>query len=203
VRPSWVLAGLALGLAALMPTGAAAHGLSPAISGFYAGGLMVLVSPDDVLQWIALCAFAATYEPGRAGWVAEALAAGLLGGFALGSLLWVGSFPAWVSGAELLLIGALLSAGIRVPFAALTGLAVTIGLLRGAHDGMDAVARPDKLALAAGIGITAYLVMAIGVSVLVWLLPRIAAIRTVAVRAFGSWVVAIALMLEAFALVGH
>ena len=197
------MAGLALAVAALAPAGAAAHGLSPAISSFYAGGLMVLVNPDDVLQLLALCAFAATYEPNRAGWAAEALAAGLLGGFALGSLLWVGSFPAWVSGAELLAIGTLLSAGIRLPFAVLTGLAAAIGLLRGVYDGLDAVARPDKLALAAGIGITAYLVMVIGIAVLVWLLPRIAAIRTVAVRAFGSWVVAIALMIEAFALVGR
>jgi len=41
------------------------------------------------------------------------------------------------------------------------------------------------------------------VAVLVWLLPRIASIRTVAVRAFGSWVVAIALMLGALGLLGH
>ena len=61
----------------------------------------------------------------------------------------------------------------------------------------------DKLALAAGIGITAYLVMAIGIFVLVRLLPRTAPILTVAVRAFGNWVVVIALMLEAFALVGR
>ena len=157
MRPYWVVGWLALGLATLLPAAAAAHGLSPAISGFYAGGLMVLVSPDDVLQWIALCAFAATYAPNQAGWAAEALAAGLLAGFALGGLGLVGSFPAWVSGAELLVVGALLSAGIRVPFTALTGLAATIGLLRGAHDGLDAVARPDKLALAAGVAIAAYL----------------------------------------------
>jgi len=198
------VAGLALGLAALLPAaGAQAHGISPAISGFYAGGLLVLMGPDDVLQWIALCAFAATHRPDRAGWAAEALVAGLLGGFALGGLGLVGSFPGWVGGAELLAVGALLSAGVRVPFPVLVGLAATIGLLRGAHDGLDAVSRPDKLALAAGIGITAYLVMVVGISVLVWLLPRIAPARAVAFRAFGSWVVAIALMLGAFALVGR
>ncbi len=164
---------------------------------------MVLVTPDDVLQWIALCTFAAMHEPNRAGWTAEALVAGLVGGFALGSLGLVGSFPRWVSGAELLVIGALLSAGTHVPFIVLTGLAATIGLLRGAHDGLDAVGQPDKPALAAGIGIIAYLVMVIGISVLVWLLPHITSIRTVAIRAFGSWVVAIALMLGAFGLVGH
>jgi len=203
VRPAQV-AGLALGLAALLPTaGAYAHGLSPAISGVYAGGLMVLMAPDDVLQWIALCAFAATHRPDRAGWAAEALAAGLLGGFALGGLGLAGSFPGWVGGAELLAVGAPLAAGVRVPFAALTGLAATIGLLRGVHDGLDAVSRPDKLALAAGIGITAYLAMVVGISALVWLLPRIAPVRAVAFRAFGSWVVAIALMLGAFALAGR
>lgn len=203
MRPPWFTAGLALGFAVLPAVGASAHGLSPAISGFYAGGLMVLVTPDDVLQWIALCTFAAMHEPNRAGWTAEALVAGLVGGFALGSVGLVGSFPRWVSGAELLVIGALLSAGTHVPFIVLTGLAATIGLLRGAHDGLDAVGRPDKLALAAGIGIIAYLVMVIGISVLVWLLPHITPIRTVAIRAFGSWVVAIALMLGAFGLVGH
>jgi len=203
LRAPRAAAGLALIFAALLPAGAYAHGISPAISGFYAGGLLVLMGPDDVLQWIALCAFAATHRPDRAGWTAEALVAGLLGGFALGGLGLAGSFPGWVSVAELLATGALLSAGVRVPFAALTGLAATIGLLRGAHNGLDAAARPDKLALAAGIGITTYLVMVVGISVLVWLLPRIAPARAVAFRAFGSWVVAIALMLGAFALVGR
>jgi len=203
MRRPWLKAGLALGFAVLPTVGASAHGVSPAISGFYAGGLMVLAGPDDALQWIALCAFAATHEPNRAGWAAEALVAGLLGGFALGGLGLFGSFPNWVSGAELLATGALLLAGTRAPFTLLTGLAATIGLLRGAHDGLDALARPDKLALAAGIGITAYLVMVTGISVLVWLLPRIVSVRTVAIRAFGSWVVAIALMLGASALVGR
>jgi len=71
------------------------------------------------------------------------------------------------------------------------------------HDALDAAARPDKLALAAGIGVTAYLLMVVGISFVVWLLPRIASIRTVVVRTFGSWIVAIALMLEAFALVAR
>ncbi len=195
---------MAVGFVMLLSTaGAQAHGISPAISGFYAGGLLVLMGPDDVLQWIALCAFAATHKPNRAGWVAEALVAGLLGGFALGGLGLAGLIPGWVGGAELLAVGAPLAAGIRVPFAVLTGLAATIGLLRGAQDGLDALGRADKLALAAGIGITAYLVMVVGISVLVWLLPRIVPVRAVAFRAFGSWVVAIALMLGAFALTGR
>jgi len=152
-------AGLALGVLVLRPAVASAHGVSPAISGFYAGGLAVLGGPDDVLQWIALCAFAATHAPNRAGWVAEALAGGLLAGFALGGLGLTASFPGWLGGAELLAVGALLAAGARVPFSVLIGLAAAIGFLRGAHDGLDAVARPDKLALAAGIGITSYMAL--------------------------------------------
>lgn len=198
------VAGLAAGFVMLLSTAEAqAHGISPAISGFYAGGLMVLMGPEDMLQWIALCAFAVTHKPDRAGWVAEALVAGLLGGFALGGLGLARSFPGWVGGAELLAVGAPLAAGVRVPFAVLAGLAATIGLLRGAHDGLDALGRADKLALAAGIGITAYLLMVVGISVLVWLLPRIVPVRAVAFRAFGSWVVAIALILGAFALTGR
>ena len=201
-RP-WVMAGLALCALLLPPGEASAHGVSPAISGFYAGSLMVLAGPDDVLQWISLCAFAATQEPDRAGWAAETLVVGLLGGIALGSLGWIASFPGWVSGAELLTVGVLLSASLRVPFAVLSGLVATIGLLRGMHDALDTAARPDKLALAAGIGVTAYLLMVVGISFVVWLLPRIASIRTVVVRTFGSWIVAIALMLEAFAFVAR
>jgi hydrogenase/urease accessory protein HupE len=187
----------------LSPVAAHAHGVSPAISGFYAGGLTVLAGPEDLLQWVALCAFAALHPPARAGWTAEALTAGLLAGFCAGAAGAVSSVPAWVGEAGLLAVGALLVAGVRAPFAALLGLAFGIGALRGLHDGLDAEARPDKLALAAGIGITAYLLMTVGVSTLVWLQPRIAPARVVAFRAFGSWVVAVALMLGAFDLAGR
>lgn len=195
---------LALVLAALLiPGAAAAHGVSPAISGFYAGGMTVLIGPEDLLQWVALCAFAAIHPPARAGWAAEALTAGLVAGFLAGSWGLVGSMPLWAGEAGLLAVGALLVAGVRVPFAALAGLAAGIGALRGAHDGLDMAGRSDTLALAAGIGITAYLLMAVCISALVWLLPRIAPVRAVAFRAFGSWVVAIALMLGAFELAGR
>jgi len=192
--------GLLCLVALLLPAAAHAHGVSPAISGFYAGGMTVLIGPEDLLQWVALGAFAAVHPPEQAGWVAEALVAGLLAGFAAGSLGLVGPIPLWAGEAGLLAVGALLVAGVCAPFPALAGLAEAIGLLRGAHAGVDMTVRQDKLALAGGIGITAYLLMVVCISTFVWLLRRIAPVRVVAFRTFGSWVVAIALMLGAFEL---
>jgi hydrogenase/urease accessory protein HupE len=186
-------------VALLLPAAAHAHGISPAIKGFYAGGMIVLNGPEDLLQWIALSAFAAIHPPEQAGWVAEALVAGL----AVGGLGLVGSVPLWANAAVLLTIGTLLVAGACMPFAALGGLAAGIGLLHGAHAGADMATRPDKLAIAAGVGITAYVFMVVCLATLVWLSRRIEPVRVLAFRAFGSWVVAIALMLGAFKLVGH
>lgn len=189
--------------ALLVPVAAQAHGISPAIGGFYVGGMLVLVGPQDMPQWVALGVFAAAHPPEQAGWVAEALVVGLLAGFAAGSVGVVVSVPLWASAAALLTVGALLVAGAGLPFAALASLAAGIGLLHGAHAGVDTAVQPDKLAIAAGIGITAYVFMVVCIATFVWLLPRITAVRVVAFRAFGSWVVAIALMLGAFELTGH
>jgi hydrogenase/urease accessory protein HupE len=189
--------------ALLVPVAAQAHGISPAIGGFYAGGTLVLIGPEDLLQWVALGVFAAVHPPGQAGWVAEALVVGLLAGFAAGSVGLVLSVPLWASVAALLAVGALLVAGACMPFAALASLALGIGLLHGAHAGVDMTVQPDKLAIAAGIGITAYVLMVVCIATFVWLPRRLTAVRVVAFRAFGSWVVAIALMLGAFELTGH
>jgi hydrogenase/urease accessory protein HupE len=50
--------GLSCLVALLLPASAHAHGISPAIKGFYAGGMMVLNGPEDLLQWVALGTFA-------------------------------------------------------------------------------------------------------------------------------------------------
>jgi hydrogenase/urease accessory protein HupE len=163
----------------------------------------VLIGPEDLLQWVALGAFAAIHRPERAGWVAEALVMGLLAGLAAGGLGLVGFVPLWANTAVLLTLGTLLVAGACMPFAALGGLAAGIGLLHGAHAGADMATLPDKLAIAAGVGITAYVFMVVCLATLVWLSRRIEPLSVVAFRAFGSWVVAIALMLGASELVGH
>jgi urease accessory protein len=191
--------GLLCLVALLLPAAAHAHSISPAIKGFYAGGMMVLNGPEDLVQWVALGAFAAIHPPKQAGWVAEALVAGL----AAGCLGLAGSVPLWVNAAVLLAVGALLVAGIRLPFAALGGLAAGIGLLLGAHAGADMATLPDKLAVTAGVGITAYVFMVACLATLVWLSRRFEPLRAVTFRAFGSWVVAIAVMLGASELVGH
>jgi hydrogenase/urease accessory protein HupE len=159
----------------------------------------VLNGPEDLLQWIALSAFAAIHPAEQAGWVAEALVAGL----AAGSLGLAGSAPPWANAAVLLTVGTLLVAGVRMPFVALGGLAAGIGLLHGAHARADMATLPDKLAIAAGVGITAYVFLLVCLATLVWLSRRIEPLRVVAFRAFGSWVVAIALMLGASELVGN
>ena len=186
-------------VALLLPAAAHAHGVSPAIKGFYAGGAMVLLGPEDLLQLVALSAFAAIHPPERAGWAAEALVAGL----AVGCLGLVGSVPPWANMAVLLTVGTLLVAGVCMPFVALCGLAAGSGFLHGVHAGADMEALPDKLAIAAGIGITGYVFMVACLATFVWLSQRMKPVRVVAFRAFGSWVVAIALMLGAFELAGH
>lgn len=190
-------------LPALLPASALAHGVSPAISGFYAGGLLILAGPEDLLQWLALGAVAAVNPPERAGWAAEALTAGMLLGFAVSSTGWGVSVPPWTAAAGLLIIGTLLVAHVRCSLPALLLLALGIGVTHGIHLGMDLTDAPGNLVVAAGIGIVIYVVMTVCIATLIWLSRQISAVSTTAFRALGSWVVAIALMLGAFEFAVH
>lgn len=179
---------------ALLPRAAAAHSLVPGVGGLYAGALSLVAGPVDVLAWAALAVLAALHAPRPAGWVAELFAGGLLAG-GLGAFgLQAGPPPVPGDAAVLLALGGLLALGRELPAALLYGLAVAAGAERGWHYGADMVGRTDVAALAAGLALAGYALVACGLAVALCFVAGPGEWRRIALRALGSWVSAVAIL---------
>lgn len=189
----------------LLPRIAAAHNLSPGIGDFYAGAFNLIGGPVDVLVWVSLAGLAGLHAQRPAGWMAEIFASGLLVGLLAARTSHAGAPPELVDAAVLLAVGGLLAIGRRLPGMLLLGLVALIGVQRGWHYGADTMARPDLLALAGGLGLAGYGLVACSLAVALWFsgnTGRSAAgnWRVVTLRALGSWISAIAILSGGFAM---
>jgi len=112
--------------------------------------MLVLIGPEDLLQWVALSVIAAVHPPEQEGWVAEALVVGLLAGFAAGSvgLCFLFSYGPVRGAAHR---GRAIGGGRKYSVRGAGKLGSGNRLLHGAHAGVDMAVQPDKLAIDAGI----------------------------------------------------
>ena len=197
--PRWFRFALLL-LAALSPRAAAAHGVSPGVGDFLAGVLGLLTSPADVLSWLALGLFAGMHAPRPAGWCAELFASGLVLGLAGARAGLLPPAHALIDLTPFSVCGVLMATAQRLPALPLLMLAGAAGIIRGWHNGGDTLTRPDIVALAAGLALTGYGAVVSVAAATGWFLRGTAAWRLVALRAAGSWITAIAVILGGFAL---
>jgi urease accessory protein len=187
----------------LLPHVAAAHTLTPGIGDFYAGAFNLIAGPVDVLVWLSIAGIAALHDQRSAGWVAETFATGLLTGLSIARIRQLNAPPELLDAAILLSAGALMAVGHRLPGMALPGLALLIGIGRGWHYGADTLARPGLAALAGGLTLAGYVLVACSVAVLLWFNHSDIGIpqrgwRIVALRAFGSWISAVGILWGGF-----
>lgn len=179
-------AGLLLGL----PSPASAHLVTSGMGPVYDGIGHLLLTPEDLVPVLAL-AFYAGLRGKAAGRRAMFLlpVAWLLGGLAgIGTGVAV-SFP-WPA-LSFLLLGGLVAADLSLPTAAVTGLAILLGVVHGFLNG----ALLGEGAGASGlIGITALLFVLVALaSAFVVSLEKSWA--RIAVRVAGSWIAAIGLLM--------
>lgn len=192
--PAWLAAGI------LLPQAAQAHGLSPGISDFYAGAFNLIAGPIDMLVWLSVAVLAGLHGQTRAGWVPEVFAAGLLAGLLGARATGAAVPPDLADAAALLTAGLLTAAGRPLPAGALYVLAGGIGAARGWHYGADTLARTDLPALAAGLVLAGYALLACSVAMVLWFANGSGGWRLISLRAAGSWIAAIAIMSGGFAL---
>jgi hydrogenase/urease accessory protein HupE len=100
---------------------------------------------------------------------------------------------------SLLGVGLLIALGRRLPPAAMTGLAVALGLFHGYLNGTAMVAAGGGVSALFGIALSAFVLVALVASFVIrlrWAWTRIA------VRVAGSWIAAIALLMLGWAVRG-
>lgn len=180
--------------AVLLPGTAHAHLVETRLGDFYGGMLHPLTDLRQILPWVALAALAAFQGPQRARWVVPLFPLALLCGGLLQQV--APAFP----GATLLdvvlvaVTGLALAAAARLPLAVLLALVTVMGLLHGYENAEAMAANTDRLLFLSGMTAVGYGVLTLGTGGAIAFLRGMGGWRPIALRASGSWVAAVGLM---------
>jgi urease accessory protein len=182
-----------------IPSPAHAHLTNTGLGPFYDGVAHLLLTLSDLLPIIALSLLAGLRGP-RFGRVAlfalpiSCFGASLAGLFAASQ--W--ALPA-ASAAATIVLGALVAANTRVPLRVVAVLAILLGLLAGALNGIELVTAPASALAAIGVAAAPFVMVAI-------LAGHVSSLRAswarIAVRVAGSWIAAVGLLMLGWAIRG-
>lgn len=177
-----------------------AHLMNTGLGPFYDGILHLFVTPEDLLPVIALSLFAGLRGPAFGRAVLFALPGAWLAGTVLGRLLGPQAALPVVAAAVTIALGGLAAADAPLPWRWTTALAIGLGLLHGAWNGVElARARASGISSALGAACAIFVVVAI-LSALVSSLR--APWSRIVVRVAGSWIAAAALFMLGWSLRG-
>lgn len=192
-----LLAVLCLALLLAGPTTAHAHLVSTRFGDFYGGALHPLTAFEHVLPWLAMGLLAGMQGPKCGRWILLAFPLGLAVGTALALVIHQEPLVSTLNIASFVLVGALVAAAWRLPQSVLIVLGVALGLTHGYENGTAMTAETNTLLFVSGVACVGYVVIALVTAATVAFL-RGEAWRRIALRALGSWVTAIGIMLIAF-----
>jgi urease accessory protein len=198
---AWVAA------AALLVSAEAAHAhiIASRLGDFYAGALHPLTDLQDIVLWVAMGVLAGSLGASTGRWLVLVFPLGLLAGLGLGLAFGVGSAGAMADAGAIAVLGLLLVANIRIPAAPLCVIAAGLALWRGAANAGDLGPETNRLLFAAGLASAGYAAITLTMALTVAFRGADAGVsmawRDIAIRAFGSWIAAIGLMMGGFALV--
>ncbi len=170
-----------------------AHLMNSGLGPYYDGLLHLFVTPEDLLPVIALSLFAGLRGPASGRAVLFALPAAWLAGTACGRFLGPHAALAEIAAALTIVLGGLVAADAPLPLRWTAVLAVALGLLHGAWNGIE-LARVEAAGVLNALGV------ATAVFVLATLLAALAtSLRApwsrIVVRVAGSWIAAAALLM--------
>jgi len=196
-------AGVAAAALLVSAQAAQAHIVAARLGDFYAGALHPLTDLQDIILWIAMGVLAGSLGATTGRWLVLVFPLGLLAGLGLGPAFGVVSAGAVADAGTIAFLGLLLATNLRIGTAPLCLIAVGLALMRGAANAGDLGPETNRLLFAAGLAGAGYaaitLTMALTVAFRGTDAGRSIAWRGIAIRAFGSWIAAIGVMMGGFA----
>ena len=181
-----------------------AHIAAVRLGDFYSGALHPLTDLQDLVLWTALGLLAGTLGASKARWLVLMLPLGLTVGLAYGLEAGVSATAPVTDAAMMVALGLLLAAGIRLPSIALWVVALSLAVVRGIANAGGVGPQTNVVLFGAGLAAAGYaaitLIMALTVVFCRPAPDASPAWRKIAVRACGSWIAAIGLMMGGFAL---
>ena len=193
----WPAHGVALAMVVLWPATASAHLVTTGLGPFYDGISHLLLSPDDLVPALALALLAGVNGPVVGRRMLFALTAAWLGGGLLGALFRGLLIPSAALSLSFLVLGLLIAWGRSLSPAAVSTLAVAVGLLHGWFNGVGIAQSGRELLALLGMVSATFVIAAIIASIA---LSFRSGWMRIAVRVVGSWVAAVGLLMLGWSL---
>lgn len=177
------------------PATADAHLINTTLGDFYGGMLHPLSGVEDIVSWFALAVLAALQGPEKARWLLFAFPLSL----AAGALLSVFApalpiTPVW-SIAVVAVTGLAVAAAVSLPQPAFIGLGIFVGLVHGYHNGQAMTQDTDRVLYISAVAVVGYIFMTLMTGLAIHFRQGGGDWRDIALRASGSWVAAVGIMM--------
>jgi urease accessory protein len=186
------IAGIALICA--LPADAQAHLVNTRLGDFYGGLLHPVTDAQTVALWSILGALAALQGPRTARWLIGIFPIALLAGAALSILTPGHAFVPMINVAFLAALGLMVAAAITIPLPIVIAVGAGIGLLHGYENGAAMTASTDWLLFICGLTAAGYVFVTMAMGLVLAFIEGNVGWRLVALRAGGSWVAAVGIM---------
>ena len=180
--------------AVLCPTPALAHLVSARFGTFHAGVLHPITALEHLLPWLTLGLLAGLQDGERARWVLLAFPLGLIAGVGLSLPPFGGGPLPGLDVLSLTVLGVAVALAWRLPTPGLASLGTVLGLIHGYQNGPALADQGNVGLFVAGVA-TAGLVVVTLVAACAKTMSQKGAWGRVAVRAAGSWMAAVGLMM--------
>lgn len=182
---------------------AEAHIVSARLGDLYGGALHPLTDLPDVILWVALGLLAGSQDLRHARWLVLVFPAGLAAGLLLGIMASVANGVQALDAAFMCVLGGLVAAAVRMPGPAILLLGLALAVARGVANAGGAEAGTNLYLFDTGFAAAGYAVITLVMAAAAALWRSNAAWHVVALRACGSWIAAIGLMVGGYALAGR
>jgi hydrogenase/urease accessory protein HupE len=179
------------GLLLLAPP-ASAHLVTSGLGPFYDGALHLLLSPADLLGLLAVTLLAGLRGAEAGRWTVLILPGAWFVAGLIGLHAGIGFDLPWLSVAFLLVLGILAALDAKLPAVAVAALAGVLGALQGLANGAALAELGAGSTALLGIAGSAFVLALLVCAAIVSLRP---AWTRIAVRALGSWVAAVGLLM--------
>ena len=177
------------------PASADAHLINTTLGDFYGGVLHPLSGPQDVVPWFALAILASIQDTRNARWLLFVFPIALVGGALLSVVApALPISPAW-SLAVIVVTGLAVTAAAKLPIPVFVGICTLIALLHGYHNGQAMTQDTDRLLFISGVATVGYVFVALITALAIWFRQSGGEWRLIALRASGSWVAAVGVIM--------
>lgn len=192
---------LACGLGlCLWPTTASAHLVSTRFGELYGGIVHPLTTLVHLVPWLGLGLLGGLQAPATARWAPWVLPVTAGVGALLGGLLPPSPVITIINLASFLVLGGLLSLAVELAAPIFIGVTALFGLTHGYANGTADLGGTDQALYVIGVALSAHVLVTL-VSGAAQLTRKRATWGTIALRAAGSWIVAIGLVFGGFSLI--